>query len=191
MRWNTQPKLPEPAQSQTAARRGRIRRRIVIAVVAFLFLSGGALVLAAVILAKPGPVGGIPDTLAGLPLNHRVDGGEAAREIDRLHGRTIRVRAATVAHYERSGTVAMLYVSDTLLAFLADRQLRAMTEGMKKGESPFAPPREFQQAGQEIFWTLGQGQAHFYYRQGSKLIWVAANESVAFPALSAALRSIR
>ncbi len=134
---------------------------------------------------------GIPTVLAGLLLGHRLDGTDPVREIDRLHGKTIRVRAATVAHYERSGTAAMLYVSDTLFAFLADRQLRAMIEGMKKGESPLASPREFQQAGQKIFWTLGQGQAHFFSRQGSKVIWVAANESVAFQALNAALRSIR
>lgn len=107
---------------------------------------------------------GIPTVLAGLLLGRRLDGTDAVREIDRLHGKTIRVRAATVAHYERSGTAAMLYVSDTLFAFLADRQLRAMIEGMKKGETPIASPLEFQQAGQKIFWTIGQGQAHFYSR---------------------------
>lgn len=85
----------------------------------------------------------------------------------------------------------MLYVSDAFLGFLAERQLQAMTDGMKKGESPFAPPREFQQAGQKVFWTLGQGQAHFYYRKGSKIIWLAADEPVAFPALAATLRSFR
>jgi hypothetical protein len=151
--------------------------------------SGGTAVLAIVILATPGPVEGFPDVLAGLPLTHRLDGADARLEIDRLHGKTIRVRAATVAHYERPGTVAMLYVSDAYLRFVAARQLQAMIDGMSKGESPSALPREFQQAGQRIFWTLGQGQAHFYYRRGSKVIWLAADEQVAFPALAATLRA--
>jgi hypothetical protein len=169
------------------------RRRVWVAlgILLLVFLSGGTGVLATVLLATPGPVEGITDVLAGLPLTHRLDGADAGLEIDRLHGKTIRVRAATVAHYERPGTVAMLYVSDAYLGFLAERQLQAMTDGMKKGESPFAPPRGFQQAGQKIFWTLGQGQAHFFYRLGSKIIWLAADGQVAFSALAATLRAVQ
>jgi hypothetical protein len=164
---------------------------VILIALGILILTGATAVFAAVLLATPGPVPGIPGVLVGLPLTHRLDGADAARDIDRLHGKFIRVRSASVAHYERPGAVAMLYVSDAFLGFLAERQLRAMTDGMRKGESPFASPREFQQAGQKVFWTLGQGQVHFYYRQGSKIIWLTADEPVAFPSLAATLRTFR
>ncbi len=183
--------LPEPGQTDAPTRHRLIPRRVILIALGILILTGATAVFAAVLLATPGPVPGIPSLLAGLPLGHRLDGADAAREIDRLHGKTIRVRAATVAHYERPESVAMLYVSDAYLGFLAERQLQAMTDGMKKGESPFAPPRKFQQAGKKVFWILGQGQAHFYYRKGSKIIWPAADEPVAFPSLAATLRTFR
>lgn len=169
----------------------RVTRRMIWLAAGILLLSGGVAILAAVYLATPGPVSGMPDVLAGLPLTHRVDGPNATGEIDRLHGKAIRVGAASIAHYEWSGTVAMLYVSDVYLGFLADRMLQAMTERMQKGDSPFAPPRQFRQAGQSIFWTLGEGQAHFFYRRGSKLVWLAADEQVAFATLAATLGTIR
>lgn len=181
----------ELARTEAGTWRRLSSRRAVLLLLGVLLLSGGAVVFAATLLATPGPVPGIPGELSDLPLSHRLDGAEAVREVDRLHRKTIRVRAATVAHYERPGSVAMLYVSDAYLGFLAERQLQAMTDGMKKGESPFAPPREFQQAGQKVFWTLGQGQAHFFYRRGSKVIWIAADEHLAFPALAATLRAVR
>lgn len=180
----------DPVETEAGTGPRLTKRRMVLVALVVLFLLGGTAVLATALLATPGPVPGIPGVLAGLPLTHRLDGADAARDIDRLHGKVIRVRSASVAHYERPGAVAMLYVSDAYLGYLASRQLQAMTDGMKKGESPFAPPKEFQQAGQNIFWTLGQGQVHFYYRRGSKVIWIAADEPVAFPALTATLRAI-
>lgn len=170
--------------------RGRRGFLILLAAAAVVGLAGG-FVLADFLGGTPSPVEGIPAELAGLPLSHRLDGADALREVARLHGKRIRMKAATVAHYEAGGIVAMLYVSESYLGFFADRQLQAMTAGMEKGNSPFSRPRTYQQGGTKIYSTFGQGQAHFYYRKGRKVIWLAADAPVAFPVLRAALATIR
>lgn len=178
------------APARATPQRGRRRFLILVAAAALVGLAGG-FVLTEFLGRAPSPVEGMPAELAGLPLNHRFDGAEALREIARLHGKGIRMKAATVAHYEARGIVAMLYVSESYLGFSADRQLQAMTAGMEKGNSPFSRPRAFQQGGRKIYSTFGQGQAHFYYRNGRKVIWLAADDPVAFPALRATLATIR
>ena len=84
-----------------------------------------ALLLAA--CAAPPP---IPPALGGLPRTHALQGGDALREINRLHGKSIPSRDGFVAHYERDGAVAMLYVSRAYLGPIARWQLSRMVDGM-------------------------------------------------------------
>jgi len=52
-----------------------------------------------------------PEAVGALQLVHALRGKEALQAIDRLHGKGIAGTDGYVAHYERNGLVAMLYVS--------------------------------------------------------------------------------
>src|SRR5574341_695590 len=96
---------------------------------------GSTVVLLALLLAGCGAPPAVPLALGGLPRTHAVHGDDALREINRLHGRSIRVRDGFVGHYEQDGGVAMLYVSRAYLEPMARWQLSRMVEGIRRGES--------------------------------------------------------
>src|SRR3989304_3386473 len=57
------------------------------------------------------------------------------KKINRLHGKSIPSRDGFVAHYERDGAVAMLYVSRAYLGPIARWQLSRMVTGIRRGAS--------------------------------------------------------
>jgi hypothetical protein len=149
-----------------------------------------ALLLAA--CAAPPP---IPPALGGLPRTHTLQGDDALREINRLHGKSIPSRDGFVAHYERDGAVAMLYVSRAYLGPIARWQLSRMVKGIERGagnvEGPFTHLKVREQEGLVLYSALGLGQIHYFYRSGTTLVWLAADPGVARPALADAVRLIR
>jgi hypothetical protein len=129
-----------------------------------------------------------PPSLAGLKLGHALRGDEARREIRRLHGKRIPFEDAMVAHYEGPAGVAMLYLSVARDAATAQRQVEKMTDLIRNGNGPFTHLRERVHDGVTVFSTLGQGQVHYYFRRGARVIWVAADAMLARRALADALR---
>lgn len=133
----------------------------------------------------------VPPSLGGLKLSHYLQGEQALREIDRLHGKKIRVKEGYVAHYEANGNKAMLYVSEAYLEFLAARQLESMADGIRKGNTPFFHLKESQREGMTLYSTIGLGQIHYFYRVGNKVVWLAADPTVAKQALVSVLQTLR
>lgn len=74
-----------------------------------------------------------PQALGGLRLSHALQGEEAFRAIDRLHGKEVAGGDAYVAHYEMDGAVAMLYVSKASSAGEAAGQVKQMSERTQQG----------------------------------------------------------
>jgi hypothetical protein len=137
----------------------------------------------------------VPPSLAGLPLTHAVQGAEALAEIKRLHGKSILLRDAWVAHYQRDGAVAVLYVSRSHLGPVARWQFSRMVDGIGRGaanvEGRFTHLRARDAAGLAYYSALGLGQVHYFYRSGPAIVWLAADAEVARRALEDTLRQVR
>jgi len=160
-----------------------MRMRGLPAAVLLLFVSGC------------GAAPAVPPSLAGLPLTHALQGDEAVQQIGRLHGKKIPSRDGFVAHYERDGTTAMLYVSRAYLSPLAMWQLSRMVDGIhgkgSNAEGKFTHLGKREQDDVALHSALGLGQVHYFYRSGPTLVWLAADAEVASPALGDTLRQVR
>jgi hypothetical protein len=151
---------------------------------------GFALVLVAS-LNVPASALDVPKELAGLPLTHSQRGTEAQAEIGRLHGKSIPIADGFVAHYGSQPPVAMLYVSRARDEQEARQQVEQMTTRIRASNGPFTHLRESTRFGMTVYSTLGQGQVHYYFRRGAVVVWVAADATIAQPALADAARKVR
>lgn len=154
-----------------------------------------ALVALAWVLAGCGAAPSMPAALGGLPQMHALQGEEAIREINRLHGKSVPSRDGFVAHYERDGAMAMLYVSQAYLAPIARWQFSRMVEGIRRGESS-AEGRFFQlkvreEGGLTLYSAVGLGQVHYFYRSGARIVWLATDPEVAHRTLADVVRLVR
>lgn len=156
-----------------------MRRRIGSVGLALLLLVG---------LVVPASALEAPQELAGLPLAHSQQGAEARREIERLHGKGIPIKDGFVAHYGRRPPVAMLYVSQAQDEKVARQQVEQMTTRIRASNGPFTNLRESVRFGMTVYSTLGQGQVHYYFRRGAVVVWVAADPTIAQPALADAAK---
>jgi len=118
-------------------------------------------------------------TVGTLRLVHALRGKEALQAIDRLHGKGLAGSDAYVAHYERDGLVAMLYVSRPARSSMTGAQLEKMAAGIRAGKTPFTHLKSSERNGMTVYSALGQGQIHYFYRRGADVIWIAADPPVA------------
>lgn len=128
-----------------------------------------------------------PDSLGEMKLVHARQGKEALREIDRLHGKGLGAIGGYVAHYEKEGSVAMLYVARAVSPQQAERQLKKMSERIGGGDGPFYHLKKSMRDAITLYSVLGQGQIHYFYRRDSSVFWLAADAPVAKRALDALL----
>ena len=150
-----------------------------------VFLAALALLLTAyggVVCAEP------PKSLGDLKLLHALQGKEALREINRLHGKEVGGKAGYVAHYEKEGAVAMLYLAQASSTARAARQLKQMSDRIQKGDSPFYHLKTSRQGEITLYSALGQGQIHYFYQRDSSVVWLAVDAPVAKQTLAALLQ---
>lgn len=126
----------------------------------------------------------VPGALAGAPLVASVRGPAALQEVSRLHGKRIDATDAVVARY---GNGSMLWISASPTALGASSLLWRMNRRMASGTSAFSTPRPQELHGRTVFTTEGQGQVHFYYQTGNKVLWLAAPPPVADAAIEGLL----
>ncbi|MBI3068610.1 MAG: hypothetical protein HYY79_06980 [Betaproteobacteria bacterium] len=149
-----------------------------------VFLAALALLLAGyggAIRAEP------PGTLGDLKLLHALQGKEALREINRLHGKELGGKDGYVAHYEKDGAVAMLYLAQASSTAQAARQLKQMSDRIRRGDSPFYHLKTSRRGEITLYSALGQGQIHYFYRRDSSVLWLAVDAPVAKQTLAALL----
>jgi hypothetical protein len=128
-----------------------------------------------------------PRRLGELELVHAVQGKEALRQINRLHGKEVGTNEAYVAHYEKAGAVAMLYLAQAPSKAHAAGQVTQMIEGIRRGEGPFYHLREIRQGEVTLYSALGQGQVHYFYQRDADVLWLAVDAPAAKKALAALL----
>ena len=129
-----------------------------------------------------------PKTLGVLELAHALRGKEALTAIDRLHGKGLAGIDGYVAHYERNGFVAMLYVSRPASASMTGGQVEKMAAGIRAGKTPFSHLKSSERNGTTVYSALGEGQIHYFYRRGADVVWIAADPSVAREVVDAFLQ---
>ena len=120
-----------------------------------------------------------PKTMGALQLVHALRGKEALQAIDRLHGKGLAGTDGYVAHYERNGLVAMLYVSRPARSSMTGAQIEKMATGIRAGKTPFSHLKSSVRNGTTVYSALGEGQVHYFYRRGANVIWLAADPPVA------------
>jgi len=129
-----------------------------------------------------------PKAVGELQLAHALRGEEALQAIDRLHGKGLAATDAYVAHYERNGLVAMLYVSRPARSPMAGAQVEKMAAGIRAGKTPFSQLKSDERNGTTVYSAVGEGQNHYFYRRGKDVIWIAADPPVAKEVLESLLR---
>jgi hypothetical protein len=119
-----------------------------------------------------------PDDLGTLQLVGKVQGEEALREIDQLHGLGIEMEDAYVVRYVRGnekGTVWVGITSDRAAAAdLTDR----MRVAIEDGNEAFGEVQAVTVAGQDIYSVKGPGGDHFFYqsqRSSNEVVWIQTN----------------
>ncbi len=132
----------------------------------------------------------VPRELAGLPLAHSQQGAAARAEIEQLRGKSIPIEDGYVAHYGAQSPSAMLYVSRARDEKVARQQVAQMAARIRAGNGPFHHLRESVRFGMTVYSTLGQGQVHYYFRRGDTVVWVAADPTIAQPALADAAKKL-
>lgn len=125
-----------------------------------------------------------PDTLAGLPLHHVFTGPRALAAIQRLHGAgNVRLVDAWVAGYGDERASSMLYVGVAPDAASALKLLQDMERRVASRPTPFHDLRRLTVAGHDVAMLSGQGQLHFLYVRGSRVVWASVDADRACAAL--------
>jgi hypothetical protein len=152
-----------------------------------LIAVGGLVLLAAIgygayaeALANPGAAA-VPDVVAGARLVQKTVGPEAVAEVTRLHGKEFPLTSGAMATYG-NGT-ATLWVTGVPASPMAAEMVRAMTNKIAEGRSPFRPMGTREIHVRAVYELGGMGQRHFYFQSGSLVIWLAADEAIAEKAL--------
>ena len=137
-------------------------------------------------MSAPGPE--VPRSLGGMSLSGDVMMGEAAiKEMSQLHGRDVGMVGGWVAHYQRNATV---YVGEIVDEVSAAKLLDAMVSRIGAGNAMFKDLQRVRFEGQDLYSVFGQGQNHYFYQKGNKVIWIAAPTSNEAMFLRDALRVI-
>jgi hypothetical protein len=129
-----------------------------------------------------------PKTVGALQLVHALRGKEALQAIDRLHGKGLAGTDGYVAHYEKNGLVAMLYVSRPARSSMTGAQIKKMASGIRSGKTPFTHLKSSERNGTTVYSALGEGQIHYFYRRSADVIWIAADPPVAREVLASLLQ---
>lgn len=125
-----------------------------------------------------------PGTFAGLPLHHVFTGARARSAIRQLHGAgEVKLVDAWVAGYGDERASGMLYVGEAANPSGARQLLQDMERRVTNRPTPFRDLRRFTVEGREIGMLSGQGQLHFLYVRGRRVVWASIGAGKACAAL--------
>ena len=122
----------------------------------------------------------LPQSIGSLQLENLQVGEEARLEIDRLHGKHLDFRKGWVATYVGGGKKAKVWLSEydsEAKATEANERMARKIQAMEgKGFWHF---RQTSISETPVNFVMGQGQAHYFFQKGKKVIWLAVNPSEA------------
>lgn len=113
---------------------------------------------------------GVPQKLGGLGLINVLTSQAAIDDMSKLHGKGVGVVGGWVGHYQSKGTVWVGEIADENGAA---QLLEAMVRRIGAGNQYFGNLRRADRDGLALFSVTGQGQNHYFYQKGNKVIWLA------------------
>ena len=118
-------------------------------------------------------------------------GEEARREIDQLHGKKISFLRGYIGTYMAENGRGQLWVSEHSSEREAAEAIEKMAHGMQQGQQQFWHFREMMIEQRPVYLAVGMGQAHYFFRNGAKVIWLAVDPSLAKEAVRDTVRKIK
>ena len=120
----------------------------------------------------------VPYRLGGLERREVIQGAEALAEIAHLHGKALELTRGSVSHYGIGKARATLWVGSTPSPEKAGMLIEEMTEGIRRGRSPFSGLQMVETGGRKVYRLSGLGQGHVYFAAGKRTVWAAADSVV-------------
>lgn len=124
---------------------------------------------------------GIPSNLASLALTQKMAGLDALAEIAQLHGKGFDLTNGFMAHYGKDQ--ALLWVGQAKDDKAATDMVEQMAAKIGAGNPMFKDLQPLGIGGRTLYNATGQGQQHFFYAVNDKIVWLAADPSLAPDAL--------
>lgn len=125
----------------------------------------------------------IPETLGELALVRSTEGPDALREFTNLHNKQFVLVDGYRAEYANGNATATLWVARAS----DDASALALTQDMAKkigaGNAMFQNLQELTINGRQIYVVDGQGQQHYFYAHGDRVVWLAVDPTFAPNAL--------
>lgn len=120
------------------------------------------------------PKSELPAHLGNLTLSKVVRGEEAQKILVEMHGKSLGTDDYVIGYYGAETDNNILYISKFNNPELAREDLLQMTMRMAGG-TPVFSPLQFEGMSEDgthtVFRTEGMGFSHFFYRDGSVLVW--------------------
>lgn len=130
----------------------------------------------------------LPETIAGLAQTDVSFGPEAVDVVTQLHGQNFPLSSGAYGMYGDHDNMAMLWVAGAPAKAMASKMVDEMEEAIAAGDSPFTPTGTQEVDGRTLYELTGMGQLHTYFRSGSLVIWLSADEAIAEAALAETLK---
>ncbi|HIH44854.1 MAG TPA: hypothetical protein HA257_07235 [Candidatus Methanoperedenaceae archaeon] len=125
------------------------------------------------------PSGGnsiFPETIENLKLTNYFEGDAARRDVQSLHNMEMNVKSAYKAIYRGDSRVT-IWMSESGSEAEASSLLEKMVAGIRsmnsRGMVLFSDPEERQISGIKTYYSVGDGEFHYYYTKGVRLFWIA------------------
>ena len=132
----------------------------------------------------------LPQSIGSMRLEKVQSGEEARREIDRLHGKQISFLRGYIGTYVAENGRGQLWVSEHSSEREATEAIEKMAHGMRQGKKQFWHFRKIMVEQRPVYLAIGMGQAHYFFQNGPKVIWLAVEPSLAKEAIRDAVRKI-
>ncbi len=130
---------------------------------------------------------GVPQKLGGVNLVDALTGQEAVEDMSMLHGKGVGLVGGWVGHYQSKG---IAFVGEAVDEKGAAQLLEAMVQRIGAGNATFRNLRDSVIDGQKAYSVTGQGQNHYFYQKGNKVIWLTLPTNKPEDFLRDALQSI-
>jgi len=124
-----------------------------------------------------------PDAILHLNRTELLSGESAAEIINHLHQKNVTPAENYVGRYEGDGHTATYYLSLYSDVDEANSELRAMVETMERGGHIFDHIRKISVNDRDVWMALGMGQAHYFFAQDNRLIWLSVDVPIAQDAI--------
>lgn len=132
----------------------------------------------------------LPQSIGSMRLEKVQSDEEARREIDRLHGKQISFLRGHIGTYVAENGRGQLWVSDHSSEREATEAIEKMAQGIKQGKQQFWHFRKMVIEQRPVYLAVGMGQAHYFFQNGTKVIWLSVDPSLAKEAIRDAVRKV-